>query len=107
MRAIGWQESGFNPAAVSSVGAHGVLQVMPGTWVFTERNYIGHRVPHTADGGIHIGVAYFRGLLRIFHGNERLSIAAYYQGPGAVERYGIFKGSEFYVRNVLWLRRRM
>ena len=107
MRAIGWQESGFNPAAVSSVGARGVLQVMPGTWVFTERHFIGHRVPHTADGGIHVGVAYFRSLLRVFHGNERLSIAAYYQGPGAVQQYGIFRGSEFYVRNVLWLSRRM
>ncbi len=105
VRAIGWQESGYNPGAVSSVGATGVLQVMPGTWSFTERNYIGHRVPHTADGGIHVGVAYLRSLLRTFHGSERLSVAAYYQGPGAVQAYGVFAGSEFYVRNVLALSR--
>ena len=54
-----------------------------------------------------MGVAYLRGLLRIFHGNERLSVAAYYQGPGAVQAHGIFRGSQFYVRNVLWLSRRM
>lgn len=107
VRAIGWQESGYNPDAVSSVGARGVLQVMPGTWTFTERMYIGRHVPHTADGGVHVGVAYLRALLRIFHGNERLSVAAYYQGPGAVQAYGIFPGSQGYVRNVLALRRRM
>ena len=107
VRAIGWQESGYNPSAVSSVGARGVLQVMPGTWTFTERMYIGRHVPHSADGGVHVGVAYLRALLRIFHGNERLAVAAYYQGPGAVEAYGIFPGSRAYVRNVLALRRRM
>ncbi len=107
VRAIGWQESGYNPSAVSSVGARGVLQVMPGTWTFTERMYIGRHVPHSADGGVHVGVAYLRALLRIFHGNERLAVAAYYQGPGAVQAYGIFPGSRAYVRNVLALRRRM
>jgi LysM repeat protein len=107
VRAIGWQESGYNPRAVSSVGATGVLQVMPGTWLLTERNLIGHSVPHTAAGGIHVGVAYLRSLLRIFHGNVRLSVGAYYQGPGAIEQYGIFASSEFYVRNVLWLRQRL
>lgn len=105
MRAVGWQESGYNPAAVSNVGARGIMQVMPGTWAYTEAHYIGHRVPHTADGGIHVGIAYFRSLLRIFHGNERLSVAAYYQGPGAVESSGIYAGSEFYVRDVLGLSR--
>ena len=54
-----------------------------------------------------MGVAYLRSLLRIFHGNVRLSVGAYYQGPGAVQPYGIFRSSEFYVRNVLWLRRRL
>jgi LysM repeat protein len=105
VRAIGWQESGWNPAAVSPVGARGVLQVMPGTWEFTTRNLIGHSVAHTAGGGIQVGVAYLRSLLRIFHGNVRLSVAAYYQGPGAVQQYGVFGISEPYVRNVLALRR--
>ncbi|HEX6713434.1 MAG TPA: LysM peptidoglycan-binding domain-containing protein, partial [Thermoleophilaceae bacterium] len=30
--AIGWQESGFNNAMVSSANARGVMQIMPGTW---------------------------------------------------------------------------
>ncbi len=72
VRAIGWQESGYNPRAVSVVGARGVLQVMPATWQLTQWNLIGHAVPHTTSGGIHVGVAYLRSLLRIFHGNVRL-----------------------------------
>ena len=37
--AVGYQESGFNNSMVSSTGATGVMQIMPGTW-----NYIGQNL---------------------------------------------------------------
>ncbi|HEY1369129.1 MAG TPA: lytic transglycosylase domain-containing protein [Gaiellaceae bacterium] len=105
-RAVAWQESGNNPRAVSSAGARGVMQVVPGTWRYTEQ-LLGRRVDHTSDGNIRIGVAYLRYLLHEFHGNLRLALAAYHQGPGAVREHGVYPSSARYVANVLALRRRL
>jgi N-acetylmuramoyl-L-alanine amidase len=106
-RAIAWMESGYHTGAVSSVGAWGVMQVMPDTWSYVETSLIGHSVPRTTDGNIRIGVAYIHHLLVEFGGNERLALAAYYQGPGAVETFGVLPVSELYVADVLALKSRV
>src|SRR3954452_4744777 len=36
--AIAWQESGFNNSMVSSANARGVMQVLPGTWDWVQKN---------------------------------------------------------------------
>ena len=102
-RAVAWQESGFQSGVVSSVGAWGVMQVMPATWSYVE-GLIGHPVARTADGNVRIGVAYLGHLLRQFGGDERLAVAAYYQGPGAVRQFGVLPASQLYVADVLSLR---
>lgn len=106
VRAVAWVESGDDPDVVSSTGARGVMQVEPGTWRFTEK-LIGHPVTPTSDGNVQIGVAYLHHLLLEFHGNRRLAIAAYNQGPEAVRRLGVYHSSERYVANVLALSRRL
>jgi LysM repeat protein len=106
-RAIAWQESGFNPTLTSATGAWGVMQIEPGTWVYVERQLIGESVPRTAGGDVRIGVAYLHSLLSEFGGDERLAVAAYYQGPAAVAQHGVFPGSQSYVANVLALRARV
>ena len=106
VRAVAWVESGDNPGVISSTGARGVMQVEPGTWRYTEK-LIGHPVAPTSDGNVQIGVAYLRHLLREFHGNRHLAVAAYYQGPEAVRRLGVYRSSERYVANVLALSRRL
>jgi LysM repeat protein len=106
-RAIAWMESGYHTGVVSSVGAWGVMQVMPDTWSFVEASLIGHRVQRTSDGNIRIGVAYIHHLLVEFHGNERLALAASYQGPGAVETFGVLPVSKLYVADVLALKSRV
>jgi N-acetylmuramoyl-L-alanine amidase len=105
-RAVAWMESGYHTGAVSSVGAWGVMQVMPQTWRFVE-GLIGHPVARTADGNVRIGVAYLHHLLNEFGGSERLALAAYYQGPGGVHRYGVLPVSEIYIADVLALKSRM
>jgi N-acetylmuramoyl-L-alanine amidase len=107
VRAVAWQESGFDISAVSAAGAWGVMQVTPSTWSFVEDGVIGTPVPHTPDGGIRVGVAFLRHLLVSFNGNVRLAVAAYYQGETATRMFGVLPISEPYVANVLALRARM
>ncbi len=106
VRAVAWMESGYRDDAVSSTGARGVMQVEPGTWTFTE-HLLGRRVAHTRDGNIRIGVAYLRYLLHEFHGDRRLALAAYYEGPHAVHRFGVYRSAERYAASVLALSRRV
>jgi len=106
-RALAWMESGWQPGVVSSVGAWGVMQVTPATWSWVELVLIGHPVAHTADGNIRIGTAYLAHLLQVYGGNQRLALAAYYQGPGAVDAHGVLPVSEPYVADILALASRM
>jgi LysM repeat protein len=107
VRAVAWQESGFNPSAVSVAGAWGVMQVMPATWSFVEDNLVGAPISHTPDGGVRVGVAFLRHLLISFHGDVRLAVAAYYQGEAATHMFGVLPISKPYVANVLALRTRL
>ena len=106
VRAVAWMESGFNWNAVSSVGAWGVMQVMPATWRFVENVLLGQNVRRTARGNIRVGVLYLRHMLRLFGGNRRLALGAYYQGPRAVRRHGLYRETRVYVRTILALRAR-
>ena len=106
-RALSWQESGFQQHMRSSVGAVGVMQVMPATWSFVELFVIGLDVPHTMDGNVRVGVAYLDHLLDEFDGKTRLAVGAYYQGPAAVRKHGLYDETKRFVANVLALRGRV
>jgi hypothetical protein len=106
VRALAWMESGYHPGLVSSAGARGVLQVLPGTREYVETILLRRRLPSTVSGDIHVGVVYLRQLLRQFNGNEPLALAAWYQGPGSVRRHGVFRSTRAFVADVLALRRR-
>ena len=106
-RALAWQESGFQPNVRSSVGATGVMQVIPATRDFVELFVIGQPVPGTTDGNIRVGVAYLDHLLGEFKGNVRRALGAYYQGPAAVRKDGLYPETRRFVANVLALRGRV
>ena len=106
-RALAWMESGFNNTVVSSVGAQGVMQLLPTTWDYVERVLIGHKVQHDADGNVHVGMAYLNHLLHAFNGNERLALAGWYQGERSVRATGLYKVTKPFVADVLALRQRM
>jgi soluble lytic murein transglycosylase-like protein len=107
VRALAWWESGFDNSRVSSAGARGVMQVTPATWAYVERVLVGHRIPRTASGNVQVGVAFLDQLLREFHGNVRLALAGYAQGPESVRRHGLFRETRHYVRGVLAVRSRL
>ena len=106
-RALAWMESGFNNSVVSSVGAQGVMQLLPSTWDYVEKVLIGHAVQHDADGNVQVGLAYLHHLLGAFGGDEHLALAGWYQGERAVKASGPYKVSKVFVANVLALRDRM
>ncbi len=106
-RALAWMESGYNNSLVSPVGARGIMQLLPTTWRFVETVLIGQRVRHDAGGNVRVGVAYIAHLLHDFHGNQRLALAGWYQGEGAVRRHGLYKVTRRFVVDVLALERRM
>jgi peptidoglycan hydrolase-like protein with peptidoglycan-binding domain len=107
VRALAWMESGYQPGVVSSVGARGVMQVMPETRDWVEQVLLGHAVPNTVDGDIEVGVLYLRHLLGRFDGDTRLALAAWYQGEAAVRAFGLYKMTKPFVTDVLALQSRM
>jgi soluble lytic murein transglycosylase-like protein len=82
-----WVESSFEPRAVSSAGALGLMQLMPGTGREVAHE-LGRRYrPYDPDFNIHAGTYYFAEMLKRFDGNLRLALAAYNAGPNAVESW--------------------
>ncbi|MBW3609087.1 MAG: LysM peptidoglycan-binding domain-containing protein [Actinobacteria bacterium] len=105
--AIAWQESGFNNAAVSSANARGVMQIMPGTWDWVNRNLArGPLDPASAADNVRAGSLYLAQLLRQTGGDPRLAVASYYQGLASVRSRGMFDDTKRYVDNVFALQGR-
>jgi soluble lytic murein transglycosylase-like protein len=105
--AIAWQESGFNNAMVSSANARGVMQVMPGTWDWVQRNLSQEQLdPASAEDNVHAGAMYLGQLLRETGGDVATAAAGYYQGLGSVREIGMLPETEQYVANVMALRQR-
>jgi hypothetical protein len=102
-RALAWMESGFQNHVVSSVGARGVMQLLPETWEFIETVVFGEQVPDTADGNVRVGVRYLRWQLDTFGGDVRLALAGWYQGARAVREIGLYDDTKEFVRIVLAL----
>jgi soluble lytic murein transglycosylase-like protein len=105
--AIAWQESGFNNDMVSPANARGVMQVMPGTWDWVQRNLAAAPLsPTSADDNVRAGSLYLARLMRETGGDARLAAAGYYQGLASVRSRGMFDDTKRYVDNVLALRSR-
>jgi Transglycosylase SLT domain/Putative peptidoglycan binding domain/LysM domain len=102
-RALAWMESGFQQDVVSSVGAVGVMQLLPETWEFVDTVLLGFRTPRDYRGNVRAGVRYLRWQLDQFGGDRRRALAGWYQGARAVRERGLFDDTKLFVRVVLTL----
>jgi soluble lytic murein transglycosylase-like protein len=99
LKAVAKAESNFNPSAVSSAGAIGIMQLMPSTAA-------GLGVSDSFDARENIlgGAKYLSQLLNKYNGDTSLALAAYNAGSARVDEYGgipPFTETQNYVKKVL------
>jgi soluble lytic murein transglycosylase-like protein len=99
IKAVIMAESAFDPHAVSTKGACGLMQIMPAT-----ARELGVADPFDPRENILGGVRYLRELLNQFGGSVPLAVAAYNAGPGTVQSVnGVppYDETQSYVQRVL------
>jgi murein DD-endopeptidase MepM/ murein hydrolase activator NlpD len=101
LEAIAWQESGWQQGVVSSTGAVGAGQIMPGTATFIRDTLIGEPVDiNSVSDNIRMSAAFLAYLAGVEGDNRCMTIAAYYEGPDNLARYGVFQETDAYVASV-------
>jgi soluble lytic murein transglycosylase len=84
------QESRFNMDARSSVGASGLMQIMPATARWTAKKIGLAYTPELIadrDTNLRLGTAYLKLVLDDFGGSQAMAAAAYNAGPGRPRRW--------------------
>lgn len=105
-QAIGWQESGWNNAMVSPIGAVGVMQIVPSTWQWIQQNMAGGSLqPASASDNVRGGVLLLHSLLSLT-GSDSMAAAGYYQGLASIKAHGILPQTQQYVNSVMALAQR-
>ncbi len=88
--AVARQESEFNPRAVSSASARGLMQLLPRTArKVAKKLRLRYRQDRLFDGryNMRLGTDYLSQLVKAYHGSYIMALAAYNAGPNRVDRW--------------------
>lgn len=100
LHAMIYAESQYQPKAVSPKGAIGLLQVMPATG-----KRFGVNDLTDPQHNLRAGASYMKWLMKYFHNDLTLALAAYNAGENTVQRYGRqippYPETQRYVKKVL------
>ena len=99
VKAVIKNESGYDPDAVSSKGAMGLMQLMPQT-----AESLGVADPFSPEENIRGGVTMLKNLLSSYKGDYAKAVAAYNAGKDTVDKYNgtpPYKETQDYVKKVI------
>jgi soluble lytic murein transglycosylase-like protein len=106
LKATTWLESGWQSDVVSSTGAVGIGQLMPGT-VDMLNDMMGTDLSvWVPEHNIRLAARNLRFLLDLTGGDTSRALAGYYQGLGSVDRNGLYPSTLAYINGVQGLRHR-
>jgi soluble lytic murein transglycosylase-like protein len=92
---LAWHESGWNPSAISSAGAVGIMQVMPATAAASGPALLNRKVNlYDPADNIDVGTAILRSNLDRWQNDLAKALVAYYAGGGAVREWGALTHDE-------------
>ncbi len=80
------QESAFQEAARSKVGAVGLMQLMPRTARLMDHS-VNKKKRYQPEVNLRLGIRYFENLVDRYQGDVELALAAYNAGPEVVDRW--------------------
>lgn len=94
LKAQAYQESLFDPEAVSPAGARGIMQFMPETWLEMQDKYNDDATlsedPFDVEASIHLGAAYMSRLINVWKRDRpkmdryALALSSYNSGLGNI-----------------------
>lgn len=87
MLALMREESTFNEFAQSSVGAAGLMQLMPSTASSLGFGDVDVNMLQNPDFNINLGIKYFATLKNMFDGDEMLAVLSYNGGPSNIKNW--------------------
>lgn len=85
------QESDFDSTCTSSVGAAGLMQIMPSNF-----SYLGISDAYDVDQNVDGGTKLLKEYLNQYGGDIQMALMAYNGGPGTMQRRGVSSAGDLY-----------
>jgi LysM repeat protein len=105
IKALAWQESGWNQFVISYAGAVGLMQVMPYTADWALLTLVPDAVAWETDpvANARMGTAILHHWLVRSDGNIETALGAYYQGWRSLHEIGVYEDTVQYIASILAL----